>query len=131
MHHLFLWYKESQIKENLQAQKKIWERPVKEMASPSTFLDLLISGSWFFVELQHVAYCVAPVEKVKTAKEEARELMLKEEAAIRQRVNGIQRNLSVMLTALGEMAIANPVFTHGQLPSLVSNGYLHCLFIFS
>ncbi|CAD5191281.1 unnamed protein product [Musa acuminata subsp. malaccensis] len=77
------------------------------------------NGNWFFVELQHVAYCVAPVEKVKTAKEEARELMLKEEAAIRQRVNGIQRNLSVMLTALGEMAIANPVFTHGQLPSLV------------
>ncbi|URD74488.1 hypothetical protein MUK42_09064 [Musa troglodytarum] len=78
------------------------------------------NGNWFFVELQHVAYCVAPVEKVKTAKEEARELMLKEEAAIRQRVKGIQRNLSVMLTALGEMAIANPVFTHGQLPSLVN-----------
>ncbi|KAJ8498675.1 hypothetical protein OPV22_009227 [Ensete ventricosum] len=62
----------------------------------------------------------APVEKVKTAKEEARELMLKEESAIRQRVKCIQRNLSVMLTALGEMAIANPVFTHGQLPSLVN-----------
>ncbi|RWW52930.1 hypothetical protein BHE74_00040611 [Ensete ventricosum] len=89
------------------------------MASLSIFLDLLIPGSWFVVELRHVAYCAAPVEKVKTAKEEARELMLKEESAIRQRVKCIQRNLSVMLTALGEMAIANPVFTHGQLPSLV------------
>ncbi|RWW32083.1 hypothetical protein GW17_00003262 [Ensete ventricosum] len=131
MYHLFLWYKKNQIKENLQSQKKIWERPVKEMASLSIFLDLLIPGSWFVVELRHVAYCAAPVEKVKTAKEEARELMLKEESAIRQRVKCIQRNLSVMLTALGEMAIANPVFTHGQLPSLVSNGYLYCLFIFS
>jgi hypothetical protein len=26
-----------------------------------------------------------------------------------------------MLDALGELAIANPIFTHGQLPHLVSN----------
>ncbi|XP_008796399.2 protein ILITYHIA [Phoenix dactylifera] len=60
------------------------------------------------------------VDKTKTAKEEARELLLKEEASIREKVRCIQKNLSVMLTALGEMAIANPVFTHGRLPLLVT-----------
>nr|CAD1820930.1 unnamed protein product [Ananas comosus var. bracteatus] len=59
------------------------------------------------------------VEKVKTAKEEAREQLLREEASVREKVRCVKRNLSVMLRALGEMAIANPVFTHGQLPSLV------------
>lgn len=58
-------------------------------------------------------------DKGKTAKEEARELLLKEEASIREKVQGVQRNLSLMLSALGEMAIANPVFAHSQLPSLV------------
>ncbi|XP_073102669.1 protein ILITYHIA [Elaeis guineensis] len=62
----------------------------------------------------------AHVDKTKTAKEEARELLLKEEASIREKVRCIQKNLSVSLTALGEMAIANPVFTHGQLPLLVT-----------
>ncbi|KAH9728161.1 protein ILITYHIA [Citrus sinensis] len=57
--------------------------------------------------------------KGKTAKEEARELLLNEEASIREKVQGVQRNLSLMLSALGEMAIANPVFAHSQLPSLV------------
>ncbi|KAI9185460.1 hypothetical protein LWI28_007508 [Acer negundo] len=58
-------------------------------------------------------------DKGKTAKEEARELLLKEEASIREQVQEIQTNLSLMLSALGEMAIANPVFAHSQLPSLV------------
>ncbi|KAM0941961.1 putative armadillo-like helical, translational activator Gcn1, TOG domain-containing protein [Dioscorea sansibarensis] len=58
-------------------------------------------------------------EKVKTAKEEARELLLKEESTIRERVSLLQKNLSIMLQALGEMAIANPVFTHGRLPLMV------------
>lgn len=58
-------------------------------------------------------------DKGKTAKEEARESLLKEEASLREKVRGIQRNLSLMLSALGEMAIANPVFAHSQLPSLV------------
>ncbi|KAK1290119.1 hypothetical protein QJS10_CPB18g01878 [Acorus calamus] len=58
-------------------------------------------------------------DKSKTAKEEARELLLREEAAIREKVKEIQKNLSIMLRALGEMAVANPVFTHSQLPSLV------------
>ncbi|KAJ4721119.1 translational activator GCN1 [Melia azedarach] len=55
----------------------------------------------------------------KTAKEEAREMLLKEEASIREKVQGIQMNLSLMLSALGEMAVANPIFAHSQLPSLV------------
>ncbi|XP_062006271.1 protein ILITYHIA [Rosa rugosa] len=59
-------------------------------------------------------------EKTKTAKEEARELQLKEEASIREKVREIQKNLSLMLKALGEMAIANPVFAHSRLPSLVN-----------
>ncbi|XAR48876.1 hypothetical protein NMG60_11031843 [Bertholletia excelsa] len=58
-------------------------------------------------------------DKGKTAKEEARELQLREEASRREKVLIIQKNLSSMLRALGEMAIANPVFTHSQLPSLV------------
>ncbi|XP_058094955.1 protein ILITYHIA isoform X2 [Magnolia sinica] len=58
-------------------------------------------------------------DKVKSAKEEARELLLREESSIREKVSCIQKNLSAMLITLGEMAIANPVFTHGQLPSLV------------
>lgn len=58
-------------------------------------------------------------DKGKTAKEEARELLLREEASIREKVQEIQKNLSLMLTALGEMAVANPVFAHSQLPSLV------------
>ncbi|KAJ8616836.1 hypothetical protein MRB53_036208 [Persea americana] len=60
-------------------------------------------------------------DKVKTAKEEARELLLREESSIREKVRCIQKNLSVMLRALGEMAIANPVFAHLQLPSLQVN----------
>ncbi|GAB4855804.1 eIF-2-alpha kinase activator GCN1 [Ancistrocladus abbreviatus] len=59
-------------------------------------------------------------DKGKTAKEEARELLLSEEAVVREKVRDIQRNLGLMLRALGEMAIANPVFAHSQLPSLVN-----------
>ncbi|KAK9292309.1 hypothetical protein L1049_020274 [Liquidambar formosana] len=58
-------------------------------------------------------------DKGKTAKEEARELLLREEACIREKVWVIQKNLSLMLRALGEMAVSNPIFTHSQLPSLV------------
>lgn len=59
------------------------------------------------------------LDKGKSAKEEARELLLKEESSIREKVGAIQKNLSLMLRALGDMAIANPVFAHSQLPSLV------------
>ncbi|KAH6803964.1 ILITYHIA protein [Perilla frutescens var. frutescens] len=58
-------------------------------------------------------------EKTKTAKEEARELQLQEEGRIREKIMSIQHNISLMLKALGEMAIANPIFTHSQLPSSV------------
>ncbi|KAI4350125.1 hypothetical protein L6164_010637 [Bauhinia variegata] len=58
-------------------------------------------------------------DKGKTAKEEARELQLKEEASVRERVSEIQKNLSLILRVLGEMAIANPVFAHSRLPSMV------------
>ncbi|OMO84593.1 Armadillo-like helical [Corchorus capsularis] len=57
-------------------------------------------------------------DKGKTAKEEAREQLLREEASIREKVQKIQKSLSLMLNALGEMAVANPVFAHSQLPSL-------------
>ncbi|XP_071922276.1 protein ILITYHIA-like isoform X1 [Coffea arabica] len=55
----------------------------------------------------------------KTAKEEARDLQLREEASVRERVMLIQKNLSLMLRAMGEMAVANPIFAHSQLSSLV------------
>ncbi|CAL0308828.1 unnamed protein product [Lupinus luteus] len=58
-------------------------------------------------------------DKGKTAKEEARELQLLEEASVRDRVHEIQKNLSLMLRSLGEMAIANSVFAHSKLPSMV------------
>ncbi|KAF3642464.1 putative translational activator GCN1 isoform 2 [Capsicum annuum] len=61
----------------------------------------------------------ADKDKGKSAKEEAREVQLREEAYIREKVMVVKNNLSAMLKALGEMAIANPVFTHSQLPSLV------------
>ncbi|KAK8951558.1 hypothetical protein KSP39_PZI003863 [Platanthera zijinensis] len=59
------------------------------------------------------------IDKPKTAKEEARELLLMEEECIRAKIRCIQNNLSMMLKALGELAVANPVFAHAQLPSLV------------
>lgn len=62
----------------------------------------------------------ANVDKGKTAKEEARELLLREESSVRDRVRNVQSNLSMMLVALGEMALGNPVFTHLRLPSLVT-----------
>ncbi|RZB49639.1 protein ILITYHIA-like [Glycine soja] len=58
-------------------------------------------------------------DKGKTAKEEARELLLKEEASVRDRVREIQKNLSLMLRTLGDMATANSVFAHSRLPSMV------------
>ncbi|XP_076949401.1 protein ILITYHIA-like isoform X2 [Bidens hawaiensis] len=58
-------------------------------------------------------------DKQKTSKEEAREIQLREEANVRDKVKNIQKNLSLLLKALGEMAITNPVFTHSELPSLV------------
>ena len=59
------------------------------------------------------------LDKGKTAKEEAREILLREEAAIRHKVKAIQRNLSLFLRALGEMALANLIFAHSQLASMV------------
>ncbi|KAL4028354.1 hypothetical protein IC575_011547 [Cucumis melo] len=58
-------------------------------------------------------------DKGKTAKEEARELLLREEASIREKVQKIQKNLSLMLRALGELAISNTIFAHSQLSSMV------------
>lgn len=72
----------------------------------------------FFIS--HLLQLLAHIDKPKSAKEDARELLLKEEASIREKVRSVQKNLSSMLLALGEMAIASPVFTHGQLPLLVS-----------
>ncbi|KAG4928965.1 hypothetical protein JHK85_055451 [Glycine max] len=59
-------------------------------------------------------------DKGKTAKEEARELLLKEEASVRDRVREIQKNLSLMLRTLGDMATANSVFAHSRLPSMLA-----------
>jgi hypothetical protein len=63
-------------------------------------------------------------DKGKTAKEEARELMLKEEASTRENVHRIQKSLSLVLHALGEMGLANPVFCHSQLPFLVCKSFV-------
>lgn len=47
-------------------------------------------------------------------------LQLREESSIREKVSNVQKNMSVMLTCLGDICLANPVFAHGQLPSMVS-----------
>jgi hypothetical protein len=47
-------------------------------------------------------------------------MLLKEEASVREKVGHVQKNLALTLDALGELAIANPIFTHGQLPHLVN-----------
>ncbi|CAL9014757.1 unnamed protein product [Prunus brigantina] len=52
------------------------------------------------------------LEKGRTAKEEARELQLREEASMPERVREIQKNLSSILKALGEMSIADPILAH-------------------
>ncbi|XP_047319799.1 protein ILITYHIA [Impatiens glandulifera] len=62
---------------------------------------------------------IKKADKGKSSKEEARELQLQEEACLREKVWIIQKNLTLVLKALGEMAIANPIFAHSQLPSLV------------
>ncbi|KAJ3693130.1 hypothetical protein LUZ60_012225 [Juncus effusus] len=58
-------------------------------------------------------------DKAKTAKEEAREIQLKEEGIIREKIRSVQKNLGLMLCTLGQLAVSNPVFSHGQLPKLV------------
>ncbi|KAI4338617.1 hypothetical protein MLD38_023653 [Melastoma candidum] len=58
-------------------------------------------------------------DKGKSSKEEAREILLKEEACTREKVRDVQKSLTAMLKALGEMAMANPIFAHSQLPSLI------------
>ncbi|KAI5063295.1 hypothetical protein GOP47_0021842 [Adiantum capillus-veneris] len=57
-------------------------------------------------------------DKAKSAKEEARELQLKEEAVIRDRVAAIKESLSLGLKALGEVVSGNPVIAHEELPCL-------------
>lgn len=70
------------------------------------------------------------LDKQKTSKEEARDLQLQEEANVREKVTKIQKNLSMLLKALGEMAITNPVFTHSELPSLVSRLIFHISYLY-
>lgn len=67
---------------------------------------------------------VIHLDKGKTAKEEARELLLKEEASVRDKVREIQKNLSLMLRTLGNMAVANSIFAHSRLPSMVLECFL-------
>lgn len=47
-------------------------------------------------------------------------LQLREASFIREKIWIVQKNMSVMLTALGDICLANPVYAHGQLPSMVS-----------
>jgi chromatin segregation and condensation protein Rec8/ScpA/Scc1 (kleisin family) len=59
-------------------------------------------------------------DKARSAKEEARELKLQEEYSVRKKVEAIKRRLSLVLKALGLVAVANPAKAHEQLPALVS-----------
>ncbi|XP_073282849.1 protein ILITYHIA-like, partial [Primulina huaijiensis] len=64
-----------------------------------------------------LAKSIRKPEKTKTAKEEAREVQLREEGQIREKVVAVQQHISLMLKVLEEMALANPIFMHSQLPS--------------
>lgn len=88
----------------------------------SVSVELILIVDIFVNHLFHcdILFLLDNKDKGKSAKEEAREVQLREEACIREKVMVVKENLSSMLKALGEMAIANPVFTHSQLPSLVS-----------
>ncbi|XP_073041088.1 protein ILITYHIA [Primulina eburnea] len=66
-----------------------------------------------------LAKSIRKPEKNKTAKEEAREVQLREEGQIREKVVAVQQHISLMLKALEEMALANPIFMHSQLPCAV------------
>lgn len=68
-----------------------------------------------------VNFYVGDSDKAKSEKELAREIKLQEEAAVRKSVEAIKRRLSLVLKALGLVAIANPAKTHEQLPALVSS----------
>ncbi|GAV69761.1 LOW QUALITY PROTEIN: DUF3554 domain-containing protein/CLASP_N domain-containing protein/HEAT_2 domain-containing protein [Cephalotus follicularis] len=91
------------------------------LACSHKILFLFSNFSWLLYLVMTCSdwFIFTDLDKGKTAKEEARELMLREEASVRKRVQELQKNLSLVLTALGEMAIANPVFAHSQLRSLV------------
>ena len=72
------------------------------------------------VNVDTCQYVQGEADKTKSAKEEARELQLKEEAHIRQRVYNIKQKLSLGLKAIGEVVSGNPVMSHEELPYLVS-----------
>lgn len=114
------------------AGKKDATKLTKKAGKSSLFL-LFNRVYWSIVTIcfsniiQFLPLIMIIVEKGKTAKEEARELQLREEACVRDRVSSIQNTLSLMLKALGEMALSNPIFAHSQLPTLVS----HLLVIYS
>ncbi|KAL0313788.1 UNVERIFIED_CONTAM: protein ILITYHIA [Sesamum calycinum] len=109
-------------KEVAGAGKKDAGKSMKKAGKSFSFTNLGLTSLPFSPLLAYMSLysrILMLTEKTKTAKEEARELQLKEEGRIRERVMSIQQNISLMLKALGEMAIANPIFTHSQLPSSV------------
>lgn len=100
--------------------KRILGRQQRRLASVALlFLSLLLSNLKFTQAVSFFNVVGISLDKGKTAKEEARELLLKEESSVRDRVDEIQKNLSLMLRTLGDMAIANSVFAHSRLPSMV------------
>lgn len=86
---------------------------------------MLTAYIWSHIQLVYDRY-VGESDKARSAKEEARELKLQEEYAVRKNVEAIKRRLSLVLKALGSVAVANPAKAHEQLPALVS--FLSSLF---
>ncbi|KAM6596352.1 hypothetical protein CsatA_006876 [Cannabis sativa] len=94
--------------------------PVKSTKKAGMYLYIFLSFKEFVVLNAIYLTCIYLLflDKGKTAKEEARELLLREEASVRESVRKIQKNLSLILRALGEVALANPIFAHSELASL-------------
>ncbi|OVA02254.1 HEAT [Macleaya cordata] len=115
----FRVYDDQDDLEQVRPNHSVQKEPIKREATGGGKKDIgkgakkIGMPSLLLFSIQYFVY------KGKTAKEEARELLLREEALTREKVRGIQKNLCLMLRALGEIAIANPIFTHSQLPSLV------------
>lgn len=116
---LIILLKESHLVEKLVLGERILESQPRNLVCYMLYvvfvLELLINA-W---NLMYNEFFSVLLDKGKSAKEEARELLLREEASIREKVLEIKNNLSLILRALGEIAIANPIFAHSQLPSLV------------
>lgn len=91
-------------------------KPVLQPRQASVKKEVPTSGR---KDVSKVSKKPGEIDKSKSAKEEARELQLKEEAVVREKVCSIKQKLSLGLEALGQVVSANPIVAHEEVPYLV------------